>query len=330
MVPVPTRDRSVDLGTVPRRRGRAGRIFLDPEERLRTGCRLLAYLAAWVFAIAGVSGLLVGDDPTPVRQFLGLAVSVPVIVAVTYAFRRWVDRRGWDRIGLSVPRWQHLWQWGAGFAAGVLVIAALFAVQWALGWVEVAGTEFDDRGAGPVVWLLAGGLALHLAVAFSEEVGFRGYVFQNLAGTLSVRNATLATGLLFGAAHLPAATALASGPTWVAGLNLLVGGTLISSLWVLTRLSTGTLWPAIGMHAAWNWAETSGFGLATAEPDYGNALLHLRYTGPDLMVGYQMPEAGLLFTVAEALLLAGYWLWVRRDRRAGPRVISLKVFCSTG
>jgi hypothetical protein len=74
------------------------------------------------------------------------------------------------------------------------------------------------------------------------------------------------------------------------------------------------------MHAAWNWAETSGFGLATtAEPDDGNALLHLRYTGPDLMVGYQMPEAGLLFTIAEALLLAGYWLWVRRDRdRAEP------------
>jgi hypothetical protein len=151
---------------------------------------------AWAVAITAVSGLLVGEDPTPARQVLGLAVSVPVIIAVTYVFSRWVDRRGWDGIGLPVPRWQHLWQWGVGFGAGLLVIAGLFGIEWALGWVEVAGTALDDRGAGTAARLLAGGLALQFAVAFSEEIGFRGYVFQNLAGRLSVRNATLATGLL--------------------------------------------------------------------------------------------------------------------------------------
>lgn len=312
---MPTRHRSAELVTTPSRRRRAGGIFRDPDRRLRIGWRLVTYLAPCACAITAVSGLLVGEDPTPARQVLGLAVSVPVIIAVTYVFSRWIDRRGWDWIGLPVPRWRHLWQWGVGFGAGVLVIGALFGIQWAVGWVEVAGTGLDDRGADAVAWVLTGGLALHLAVAFSEEVGFRGYVFQNLAESLSARNATLATGLLFGAAHLPAATFLSSGLTWAVGLNLLVGATLISSLWVLTRLSTGTLWPAIGMHAAWNWAETSVFGLATtAEPDYGNALLHVRQSGPDLMVGYEMPETGLLFTVAEALLLGGYWLWVRRRR----------------
>jgi uncharacterized protein len=312
---MPTHHREVEPRTVSRRRGPVGHILFDPDRRPRIGWRLVAYLASWAFAITGVSGLLVGGDPTPVRQVLGLAASVPVIVAVTYAFRRWVDRRGWDEIGLPSPRRQHLWQWGAGFTAGVLVITALFTGQWALGWVEVTGTELDSRSAAAVVWVLVGGLALHLAVAFSEEVGFRGYVYQNLAETLSVRNATLATGLLFGAAHLPAATSLASGLTWAVALNTLTGATLISSLWVLTRLSTGTLWPAIGMHAAWNWAETSVFGLATtAEPGYSNAWLHLRQTGPDLIVGYDVPETGLLFTLAEALLLGGYLLWVRRDR----------------
>lgn len=311
---MPTRHREVEPGTLSRRRGPVGHILVDPDGRPRIGWRLVAYLATWAFAITGVSGLLVGGDPTPARQILGLAGSVPVIVAVTYAFRRWVDRRGWDGIGLPSPRRQHLWQCGAGFTAGVLVIAALFAVQWAFGWVEMAGTELDNRSAAAVVWVLAGGLAFQLAVSFSEEVGFRGYVFRNLAGTLSVRKAIVATGLLFGAAHLPAASSLGSGPTWVAASNTLVGATLISSLWVLTRLSTGTLWPAIGMHAAWNWAETSVFGLATtAEPGYGNALLHLRQTGPDLMVGHDVPETGLLFTLAAALMLGGYVLYVRRD-----------------
>lgn len=310
---MPTHHRGVEPGTVSRRRGPVGHILFDPDGRPRIGWRLVAYLATLALAIAGVSGLLVGGHPTPFRQIVGLTASVPIVVAVTYAFRRWVDRRGWDGIGLPSPRPQHLWQCGAGFTAGVLVIAALFAVQWAFGWVDVAGTELDDRNAAAVVWVLAGELAFQLAVGFSEEVGFRGYVFQNLAGTLSVRKAIVATGVLFGAAHLPAASSLGSGLTWAVALNTLMGATLISSLWVLTRLSTGTLWPAIGMHAAWNWAETSVFGLATtAEPGYGNAWLHLRQTGPDLVVGYDVPETGLLFTFAEALLLGGYLLYVRR------------------
>ena len=62
-----------------------------------------------------------------------------------------------------------------------------------------------------------------------------------------------------------------------------------------------------------------GVGLTTAgQPDYGNALVHVRQHGPAPLVGQEhgggflVPETGLLFTVAEVLLLVGYWLLVRR------------------
>lgn len=291
---------------------------------LRLWGRLLAYLVVLAVVIAAVSGLLVGEEPSPGRQVLGLAGAVPAVLGLTYAFRRWVDRRSWDGIGLPVPRWRHLWQWSAGFAAGVLAVAVLFGVEWALGWVEVAGTELDERAAGAVVGLLVGGLALQVAAGFTEEVAFRGYVFANLAERMRLRDAALMVGLLFGAVHLPAATSLASGLTWTVGVNTVAGGVLISSLWVLMRLSSGTLWPAIGMHAAWNWAESWLFGLTTtAEPGHGDALLHVQQSGPGFIVGGEVPETGLLFTLGEALLLGGYWLWLRRDRvrlRAGFRV----------
>lgn len=121
--------------------------------------------------------------------------------------------------------------------------------------------------------------------------------------------------MLFGAVHLPGVASPAFAPA------TLVGGAAIGTLWVLTRLSTGTLYAAIGMHAAWNWAEWWVFGLTTAgRTDHGNALLHVRQHGPQLLVGQGhhgtllIPETGLLFTAAELLLLFGYWVLIRYGR----------------
>jgi hypothetical protein len=62
------------------------------------------------------------------------------------------------------------------------------------------------------------------------------------------------------------------------------------------------------------------FSLDTAAgPDYGNALVHTRVGGPDLLLG-QHGGVELLYALTSALLLAGYWLLIRRRRmvsRAG-------------
>jgi membrane protease YdiL (CAAX protease family) len=296
----------------PRRRGLASRAFLDAEGRLRIGWRILAYLATWSVAVGVVSDVIVGRQPAPARQLLAL-VAIPVTITATYGFRRWVDRRDWAGIGLPWPGRRQLAASGVGFLLGVAVITVLVAVEWAAGWVQVTGTELADRGAVGAATLLCGGLGLQAAAGFTEELAFRGYLFRNLAERLTVGNAALGVGVLFGAAHLPGVASPAF------GLATLVGGIAISCLWTLTRLSTGTLWTAIGMHVAWNWAERWLFGLTTAgQPDYGNALVHLRQDGPALVVGQEhwdgflVPETGLLFTVAEVLLLLGYWLLVRR------------------
>jgi uncharacterized protein len=297
---------------LPRRRGVVGRALLDTEGRLRTGWRMLAYLAAWSLVIGVAGEVLVGRHPTPARQLLAL-VAIPVAVAVTYGFRRWVDRRDWPGIGLPWPGRRQLAAGGVGFLAGVAVITVLFMVEWAAGWVQVTGSELTERGLAGVTVLLCGGLALQLAAGFTEELAFRGYLFCNLTERLAAPSAALVVGVIFGVAHLPGVASPAF------ALMTLVGGVAISTLWVLTRLSTGTLWTAIGMHAAWNWAEQWVWGLTTAgQPDFGNALVHVRQHGPALLVGrehwdgFLVPETGLVFTVAEVLLLAGYWLLVRR------------------
>jgi uncharacterized protein len=302
----------------PLRRGVVGLAFVDRGGRPRIAWRLLAYLVAWSLAIGIAGEVLVGRDPAPARQLLAL-VAIPATVAVTYGFRRWVDRRDWAAVGLPWPRGRHLLAGGAGFLTGVAVIAVLFAVELRAGWVQVTGTEINDVGVAGVVAVLGGGLALQAAVGFSEELAFRGYLLANLRERLRVRDATLVLGVLFGLVHLPGVASPAF------GLLTVAGGVAISTVWVRTLLSTGSLWAAIGMHAGWNWAEQWLLGLTTARlPDHGDALVHLRQAGPALVVGqeYQdgllIPETGLLFTAAEFLLLAGYW-FVARRRAAATR-----------
>lgn len=290
-----------------------GRVFLDRDGRVRVGWRLLAYLAAWSLVVGVAGEVLVGRDPAPARQLLAL-VAIPAAAAVTYGFRRRVDRRDWARVGLPWPRGRHLLTGGVGFVLGMAVIGMLVAVELVAGWVRVTGTELDGgAGVAAVVALLGGGLALQAAGAFTEELAFRGYLLANLRERLRVRDATLVVGALFGLSHLPGVASPAFGVITVAG------GIAISTLWALTRLSTGSLWAAIGMHAGWNWAERWLFGLTTAGlPDDGGALIRLRQSGPALVVGQELeggvliPETGLLFTAAEVLLLGGCWLLVRR------------------
>jgi membrane protease YdiL (CAAX protease family) len=165
-----------------------------------------------------------------------------------------------------------------------------------------------------VVALLAAGLVMYATNVLAQELAFRGYFYQNLAERLPTRTAAIVAGLIFAVLHLP-------GDEFSPLLALVVvadhhpDGVLLT----LTRLATGSLWLAIGFHTAWNWTMDYGLSLDTvAGPDYGNALVHTRVGGPDLLGPHGGVE--LLYALTSGLLPAGYWLLIRRRRavsRAG-------------
>jgi hypothetical protein len=229
------------------------------------------------------------------------------VVAVTWLFRRRVDRRGWRDLGLLLPGRPQLVASGAGFALGTLTIVAFFGVLRALGWARVDGGEVAERGVAEVVALLAAGLVMYATSALVQELAFRGYFFQNLAERLSIRTAAVVAGLIFAVLHLP-------GAEFSVLLALVVADlTLMACFLTLTRLATGSLWLAIGFQTAWNWTMDYVFSVDTAAgPDYGNALVNTRVGGPDLLGPHGGVE--LLYALISALLLAGYWLFNRRHR----------------
>ncbi|MGH8929704.1 MAG: CPBP family glutamic-type intramembrane protease, partial [Egibacteraceae bacterium] len=84
-----------------------------------------------------------------------------------------------------------------GVLLGFLFIAALFVAEYAFGWITVVGTELSVSGLAGTLGYLLSGLIAHSASGIAEEVGYRGYVFANLARELPVWSAAVLSGILF-------------------------------------------------------------------------------------------------------------------------------------
>jgi membrane protease YdiL (CAAX protease family) len=273
---------------------RAGTLLRDGERRPRRGFRLVGYLLMLMATMAGLAAL--GRSGTGANVAAHAAVAA-VALGLTYVFRRRVDHRPWRGIGLPAPRWRET---AAGFAGGTAAVLAVFAVLVSSGWARVTGTELAERGPGGVLGLLGTGLFLYATSAFVQELAFRGYALQTLADGWSVRGAAVVSSLIFALLHFTGV------PSPLSGLVVLADLTLIAVFFVLTRLATGALWLAIGFHTAWNWVQDDVLSLDTdAGPDYGDALVHVRFDAPALWVD-------LLYLCTSAALCGGYWLLTRR------------------
>jgi membrane protease YdiL (CAAX protease family) len=296
----------------PAPRGRpVVRILVDREHRLGLGWRLLSYLVLVVAATGGTAAVVAGSDLPVGRNLLAHLVAVALVVAITYWYRRRVDRRSWRELGLPLPGRPELSSAGAGFGLGTLTVIGFFGVVWALSWARVDGGEVAERGLAGALGLVAAGMVMYAASALFQELAFRGYFFQNLAERLPTRTAAVTAGLIFALLHLPGEGFSSPPLTLVVVVDL----TLMACFLTLTRLVTGSLWLAIGFHTAWNWVMDYVFSLDTAAgPDYGNALIHIRVDGPDLLGVHGGVE--LLYALTSALLLAGYWRLTCRRRAA--------------
>jgi membrane protease YdiL (CAAX protease family) len=227
--------------------------------------------------------------------------------------------------GRKIARFATGFLWGAGFLA--LLVGAL----WQAGWLG-----FDGRllfGADVVryglVWLagfvlvglfeeslmrgylqvtLARGLASLYAMAFPETPAVRGKAvgFWVAAVLISV---------LFGASH-------GSNPG-ESPLGLVSAG-LIGLVFCLTLWRTGSLWWALGFHAAWDWAQSFLFGVA----DSGTMVeFHLLGTHPEgkvlLSGGATGPEGSELILVVMALL-TGVVVWTMPVGRSREELLPLR------
>jgi len=277
--------------------------------RLNLAWRVILYLLSWwvVFFVAIVVATVVAalfHWPDSGKNAVGALVASALLMVWTWVYRRWIDRRPWRGIGLTAPS-RGVPMMAAGFLAGVVLVGVWFLIDLALGWVRIVGNEPATSGLPLALGFVAVGLLANMGAGFLEEIGYRGYVLQNLAVQLPLWGAVLLQAVLF---------------AFVVHFNklspvLVATAILIGVLFALTRLATGAIWFAIGLHWAYDASQNFFYGLGVNTPPYDHSLLHVEIRGYLASVGGQDPIQVVLVVVA----MLGLVLWMQRTGRLSWR-----------
>ena len=292
--------------------GFPGYVFLN-ETGVRSGWRLLIYAAIFVSFWAG-SIFLLGILLRPTRGVFSPAFEFFGELGTFLAafFAAWImsllENRPTAVYGLP-PReafGKHFW---VGCLFGIVEIAALIGLIAALGGYSFGALV--EHGASIAKWALFWG-AFFLVVAFFEEFAFRGYTLYTLAEGIGFWPAGIVLSLCFGAVHIQN-----SGEGWVG----VAGVVFVGLFWVFTLKRTGSLWFAVGMHAAFDFGETFLFSVPDSGAIFPGHLSNATLHGPNWLTGGTVgPEASVFdFLILVVFFFLFYRLYpARRPQRNPP------------
>lgn len=256
---------------------------------------MAAAIAAVLFWIVYLLAHLTPADMAALRSQLVPGIRLALVLAecggllLATAVMARIEGRSWLDYGLRERRAAILF--GQGAFWGALLMSALVGV---LALAHALTLTAPRSGLEP---LLGSGLswaAMFVPAALVEELLFRGYPFFRLARAGSPVRAAVVMSLCFGLAHLGNRDETVIGLVQVVGIGL---------VFCLAVWRTGSLWWALGAHAAWNWTQTFVFGCATSGLPATGQWLTSAPSGPAwLSGGVTGPEGSILSIPAFALL----------------------------
>jgi membrane protease YdiL (CAAX protease family) len=185
---------------------------------------------------------------------------------------------------------------GIALAFPVAVGIVAYGAAWATG---LAG--LDALPSAGMVVPFAVGMGIGLVLAAGEEIGWRGYMLTRLIDS-GVPRPVLAGGLIWALWHVP----LVLGGVYAAGPSPALSAALIvvsitSFGYVIgrLRLESGSVWPAVVLHAAWNRVIQQLFDPATSG------------AGATLWVGESGILTALTLILAAVIFSRGRWTILR-------------------
>lgn len=290
------------------------------QRRLRAFWRLLIQIIL-LFVLSGCLSTLVMlpavfndgmelEIEHPAVQLATLMMLPATLVSVWFA-GRFLDRRRFADFGMGINRawWLDL---GVGLALGALLMAAIFVVEWAAGWITITGTLRTEILGGNFALAVGFSWLRYLAVGIYEELLFRGYLLRNVAEGLNfpplkARSAVWLswwlTSFIFGLAH-----AFNPNASVISTLNIALAGLFLGLGYVLT----GSLALPIGLHITWNFFQGTVFGFPVSGGAAATSFVVIEQGGPVLWTGGAFgPEAGLLSILAMLVGSLATVAWVR-------------------
>ena len=262
---------------------------------------LTIYFAIVVVLSAAIEGYIIVnpgmDGLIAVLMFVPATASVVARLALREGFSDVSFRFGGQR--------------GLG-AVGIALVfpVAVGLVAYGIGWTTGLARFDPPSVGGGLVAPFAIRVMLSLVWVSGEEIGWRGYMLTRLIDS-GIPRPVLASGLIWALWHVP----LVLGGVYAAGLSpalsailIIVAITSFGYVIARMRLETGSVWPAIVLHTAWNSIIIRGFDLATTG------------TGAMLWVGESGSLTMLALLAAAVAFSRGRWTILRKppERPKGP------------
>jgi uncharacterized protein len=237
-----------------------------------------------LFHVHGLWAMMLGE----------FAVLVAAVIPSLILAR--VEHRAWGVYGLPGPQAFGKFFWiGAlwGFAGITLLLASLHGLHaFDFGYLALHGIRIAKFAA---FWAL-----MFLLVGFFEEFMLRGYAQFALTRGIGFWPAALVLSAIFGLIHLNNDSESWPGVTAAATIGF---------FFCLTLRRTGSLWFAVGFHAAWDWGETFFYSVPDSGTIFPGHLLRSSFHGARWLTGGEVgPEGSVVCFVVIAVL------WIAFDR----------------
>jgi uncharacterized protein len=263
--------------------------------------RGLAIYFAILVPLSGVleTRMILGDSSSWLVSALMWTPGVASIVA------RLILREGFADVSFRLGR-QGVKAIGIALLFPIVIGLISYGIAWTIGLVHFTPRPdtFSARFVGdstPPVLVFVVNLALAATViavlsarvAAGEEIGWRGYMLTRLIDA-GVPRPVLVSGVIWGLWHAPlilGGVYLAGPPRMVSALLWMVVAISMSFVFARLRLETGSIWPAITLHAAWNSIIQAAFDPATTGAD---TALWVGESG--ILVAFTMIAAAVVFT----------------------------------
>ncbi len=262
-------------------------MFMGPDG-LRSGWGLLLYVgmvvALVLLALRGLSKplhALKGSVWQPLVQeaLLAMVAFLPALVMAR------IEKRNFGAYGLPSAQ-----AFGRRFFAGLLwgfsALTVLLCVLRVNGSFYFGSAEIHGARAAKFALFWA---AVVILVGFFEEFFFRGYTLFTLTRGIGFWPSAVLLSILFGLAH--------SGNPGESSRGVVSVG-LMGLFCCFTLLRTGTLWFAVGFHAAWDWGEIYFYGAPNSGTAATGHLLNSSFHGPAWLTGGSVGPEGSVLTYA--------------------------------
>lgn len=285
-------------------------IFVGPDG-LRAGWRFLLFVLAIELSeiylrepAISLLGRRLGirlDELSAPSLFLEEFVGLLIVLLVT-GIAALLERRRLDDYGLPVSRAFGCLFW-KGMLAGLVVVIFVATGMIATGAMQVHGLALTGSA---LLWFALLWLGANVLVGLNEEYLFRGYALQVLWRGAGFWPAAIITTAIFAGLHVskPHENAMDIGVIFILGLAI-----------CLSVQRTGTLWWAVGWHAAFDFGQFFLIGTHNGGQAPVGHLFIVTFNGPTLLNGGELGTEASIFMVPAAIATFIYIIWFLRGER---------------